>query len=374
MRVGWAGTFDPTFSRNRNLLRWMRDQAVRTDITRFELWGSERMDVTGDGRLRLLIRALQYPILIGRLLFKPRPDIYLVSYPGWVDMPFVSLVGRLRRVPVVFDPFISLYDTVVEDRGLYRRGSIVGKLTRIVDRVSMRLADQLIADTESHLDYFRQAAGLLEGAGAVLPVGADDEVFFKYQGPVDEKLVAFYGTLVPLQGIATILEAAEALGSSGVRTVIVGAGQQGHKIEEALDSGAAGYLEWRSPVPLDALPSLVAPAAICLGIFGVSDKANRVVPHKVYEYLAMGKPVITRDGAAIRSMFEEGEILTVEPGDAQLLAVTIKGLLADPERRMRMSEAGHAAYMRRFHGSVLSAELHKILQRSIDSYRRSDDA
>ena len=43
-------------------------------------------------------------------------------------------------------------------------------------------------------------------------------------------------------------------------------------------------------MPLEDLHGEICAAGICLGIFGTSAKADRVVPFKVFECLAMGRP------------------------------------------------------------------------------------
>jgi glycosyltransferase involved in cell wall biosynthesis len=84
-------------------------------------------------------------------------------------------------------------------------------------------------------------------------------------------------------------------------------------------------------------------------VFGDSDKAGRVVPHKLYESLAMGRPIVTRDGPGIRSLFSEGEVIMVPPADPVALADAIRALVDDTEHRERVAAAGHFAYQQRFH-------------------------
>ena len=83
----------------------------------------------------------------------------LVPYPGYVDMPFIAAIARARRIPILFDTFISLYDTIVEDRGLRGRHSAIGRATHAADTVGCRLADLVLCDTPAHADYFSAATG-----------------------------------------------------------------------------------------------------------------------------------------------------------------------------------------------------------------------
>jgi glycosyltransferase involved in cell wall biosynthesis len=65
-------------------------------------------------------------------------------------------------------------------------------------------------------------------------------------------------------------------------------------------------------------------ADVCLGIFGTSEKASRVIPNKVYQILASKKHLITADTPAIRELLKEGPCVhLVPPGDAKALASAI---------------------------------------------------
>ena len=67
-----------------------------------------------------------------------------------------------------------------------------------------------------------------------------------------------------------------------------------------------------------------------LGVFGRTAKAKRVVPNKVYQGLAMARPVITADSPAVREFFAPGEHLhTVPAGDPEALADAVVELAED---------------------------------------------
>ena len=85
--------------------------------------------------------ALAYAQLCFRYLLAPPHDIVLVGYLGHFDVFPARLLSWLRRKPLVFDAFVSLYDTSVEDRKVFRRGSLSASLLRLIDRWSCKLSD-----------------------------------------------------------------------------------------------------------------------------------------------------------------------------------------------------------------------------------------
>ncbi len=369
IRLIWTGTFDPAFSRNQRLRAWMKKEQINYSIVRRDLWTTDRVVLARTKPFRLLLKAMYtYGVLFLRLMANPRPDIYLVSYPGWFDVPVVWLIAMLKRVPVVFDPFFSLHDTMVEDRALVGPRSVMAKLAAFMDRISLRLANVVIADTQVQADYYSSLVTSVAEKSFVLPVGADDRLFLRHKPyETQNRLVVFYGSFVPLQGLRTIVSAVGLLRESGLKFRIIGDGQDRAVLKSAI-ADAGTQVEWLRRVELSQLPQLIDPAALCLGIFGSSDKADRVIPHKLFECLAMGKPVITRASSAIDSLFASDEVKTVPPNDPAALARAIEILLADDQSRTKFARAGNLAYRERFREAVLSTELRSIFESTISNY------
>jgi glycosyltransferase involved in cell wall biosynthesis len=353
-----AGTFDPGFARNRVLVSLLRREGFDVRFAQHELWGSERPTLVDASKARLVGRALRaYPALLADLVRAARPDVIVVPYPGYFDMPLIAAVARTRRVPILFDTFISLYDTIVQDRGLRSPTSAVGRVARLADRFSCRLADLVLVDTPAHGDYFATATGVSRDRFRVLWLGAQEDVFH----PIADvrptpNLVVFHGTFVPLQGLPTIVQAAKLVEPDGIRIRIVGDGQERATVERLVKDLDVGSVELPGRVPLDQVPREIAAGALCLGIFGTSEKAGRVLPNKLFECLAVGRPVLTADTPAIRGAFD-GEVEVVAPGDPEALAAKIRELLAQPERLEALATAGHARFVERFSTPALGRML-----------------
>ena len=127
MRVICWGTYDLGKPRNRILLRGLREAGVELVEIHADVWTgvADKGSVRGAGRkLWLVVKWLAaYPGLIRRYLRSPPHDVVLVGYMGHLDVLVLWPFARLRGEPVVWDAFLSLYNTVVEDRRLLGRGN-----------------------------------------------------------------------------------------------------------------------------------------------------------------------------------------------------------------------------------------------------------
>ena len=116
--------------------------------------------------------------------------------------------------------------------------------------------------------------------------------------------------------------------------------------------------------PLESLRDEIARADICLGgHFGASDKAGRVVPGKVYQILAMARPLIASDSPANRGVLTHNVSAHLRPpGNPPAPAAAILTLHQIPTHRAQLAQAGRAVYSAQCSEAVITAHLRKIIQ------------
>lgn len=280
-------------------------------------------------------------------------DAMLVGYPGHFDLPAARHVAQGR--PIVFNPLVSLADTFVADRRRFRRGSPVARALEVVDRLSFRAADVVVADTAAQARFFAELAGLEHVP--VCYVGAEERLFRPGWRRPERFVALFVGKLIPLQGIETILGAARQAPELDFR--IVGSGQLEHLLR-----GRPGNVEHVPWVDYGALPAEIQRAGCVLGIFGTSAKAHRVIPNKAFQALACAAPLVTGDTPAARELLTDaGSALLVPPGDPQALADAVHALAADAELAGRIARNGHATYAREASEAVLGQRWREIVER-----------
>jgi len=349
-----AGTADLRFHRNRILMELFKRADLEIDLRTVRLWG-EREQLIRSGKLCLLLRALWFlPLAFWRLLRAPSPDVLFVGYPGHLDMPWLAPLAKLRGFPVIFDPFISLFDTAAIDRRLVSAESRTARLLRAIDCLACRLADIILADTPAHAEFLAQLTGVPRERFRIQWVGAEERLFYPWYVQAEPELVLFYGTYIPLHGIDTIIRAAKILERDEVRIKIIGQGQQRGEVESLVSELGVHNVELAEPVPLESLPSEIARASVCLGIFGTTPKALRVIPNKVFQSIAMARPVVTSDSPAIRAAFETDELVLIPAGDPKALARAIRMLVNDPETAHRVARAGYKKFSRQYSLAALT--------------------
>jgi glycosyltransferase involved in cell wall biosynthesis len=195
-----------------------------------------------------------------------------------------------------------------------------------------RLANLLLLDTRSHAEYFEELFRLPPHSVRHVYLGAEVDIFRRDVAVKKHKAVftvLFYGQFIPLHGIDTIVHAAKILEKSSekVRFILIGKGQEQPRIDALIGELGIKTIKRISWVKYDKLINCIHQADICLGIFASSGKATRVIPNKVYQILAAGKPLITGDTPAIRELLSENpNIRLVEPGNAEKLATAILDL------------------------------------------------
>ncbi len=373
MTVCYFGTYLRDYSRNRIIIKGLKKNDVQIKECHAELWSNtkERLkEFSGFIRKLILIKRILscYVLLIKRYRQIGDYDVMFVGYTGHFDIFLARFLAGLRRRPLFFDAFVSLYDTFVDDRQLVSSRSLLGRFLRWVDRKSCMLADKVLLDTNEQIEYFRKKLALTDVRFHRIWVGAEDGLF--YPGPEkddDSFVVLFYGSLIPLQGAEVILEAAKILEThSDMRFEIVGSGQLSKKIAalaESLNLTNVSFIEW---VDYEKLPKKIGESEVCLGIFGNTSKARRVIPNKVYQALAMRKPVITGDSPAAREALIHGEnAVLCKMGDPGQLAEAILSLKKDPLLRRKIAENGHSLFKSHFTTEKIGRMVKGLISQSV---------
>ncbi len=307
----WWGRFDADYSRNRILRGLLADCGYR--LVDFQ----PRSSLTGT--------------IEARLADLPPVDAVWVPTFRQRDLRSAHRFAIRSAIPLIFDPLISAWDKAVFERQKFPAASRRGRRLLAWERSLFAGADLVLADSAPHRRFFVETLGAAPDKTFVVPVGAEDALFFPqpYHEPHEPPELLFFGSFIGLQGPEIIVDAAARLPEA--RWTLLGDGPLGPVCRQRADH--LPQVRFESWLPYERLARRIGEADILLGIFGDSPKAGRVIPNKVYQALACGRPLITRCSAAYPEELagDPGSgICFVPPADAAALAAAAAALLAEP--------------------------------------------
>ena len=250
-------------------------------------------------------------------------DLIFVGFAPQLILPLFGF--RFKGKIVVEDFFISLFDTMVNDRKKFKEKSILAKLCFWLDKKTIKKADAIIVDTYAHGDYFASQFAADKGKINVYYLKADLSIYYPRQSVKstdwkDKFVVLYFGSILPLQGIDIILKCIELMQS--IDTIIfeiIGPIKE-DELQKYKQLKNVKFIPW-----LDQrdLAEEIAKSDLCLsGHFNKTiAKASRTIPGKAYIYDAMQKPMILGENPANHELFNEDNIkyFYVEMGSPEKL-------------------------------------------------------
>ena len=357
MRVCYFGTYRAEYSRNQIMIEGLRRNGVEVVECHESLWRGieDRVQAAGGGWTHPAFwwRVLQtYARLLRHYCTVGAYDVLIVGYPGQLDVFLARLLSWGRRKPLVWDIFMSIYLIAVE-RHLDDRSRFTVGLLRRIEQLACRLPDLLILDTAEYVSWFGATHGITQDRFRLVPTGADDRLFRPLAVPeADDGIfrVVYYGTFIPNHGVETIVEAARLLADRlDIRFELIGEGPDKLKTQALTRSYGLSNVVFVDWMAQDEILVRVALADVCLGAFGLTPQSLMTVQNKVYEGLAMAKPVITGDGPAVRATLTHGEnVYLCRRADGADLAHAISILHDDAGLRRRLGENGYRLYLAQF--------------------------
>lgn len=354
MRLCFFGAFDPDYPRNAVIRRGLRLNGV--EVSDCGLWPHRKF-------------WMRYPVLLYRF-FRSCSKRSLFFLPEFCqkDVPLAGFLSFLTSRRVIFDPLASRYETKITDRKRKPPDSWQARWNKTIDSWAFELSDLVLADTKAHKEYYCREYGVSPGKVDVLPVGYDDKL---YRSAVPKKkgsqfTVLFYSSFLPLHGAEAVVEAARIVSKedASIAFRLIGSGQTRPRVQALASEMKLDNVAFENWLPQRELPRRIAGADLCLGIFGKTEKAGRVVPHKIYQSMGMGKAVITARTPAVEEFFSHGKnIFLVSEPYAENLAQAVFELKKDTGLREKIAANGHQLVRQEFSPRAIGRLLVRIIEK-----------
>lgn len=218
-------------------------------------------------------------------------------------------LSRMYKVPIVFR-LLDVAHQIVPSRAL-------SLPTYILEKIVYNNVTQLYAITPKLREYAIKMGSRREST-FFIPTGSDKDLFFfqkkdkhllaKYQLKSTDTVLLFSGTLYNFSGLDRIITEFPYFLKKikNLKLVVVGNGEQYFKLKEMVERLRlrekiifTGYQEY------SLLPKLINLADICINPFKQTKTTELIIPSKIYQYLACGKPVLATKLSGMLDIFPD---------------------------------------------------------------------
>jgi colanic acid biosynthesis glycosyl transferase WcaI len=269
---------------------------------------------------------------LARAAFCKRPDVLLVVSPPLGLAVSAILLGRLWRVPYVFDvedlqpdsaadlgmlPSFAVKSLYALERAAYRNAALVTTLTA---SMRQRIIDKGISETKVELVEPRMDDSLAE-------LSPDEGTAFRQRYDLDGKfLVTYSGNMGVKQGLGVVLEAA-ALNRSddSMLFLLVGNGADCDRLRRRAAELQLANLRFLPLLDEVDFRGLVAASGVCL-VTQQKIVSEVAFPSKIVTYLAAARPIVASvnpESEVARMTLESGAGKVVRAEDAEALLAAI---------------------------------------------------
>lgn len=224
----------------------------------------------------------------------------------------------LHGVPFIYYTIDELHRLVPE--ALFR------PIARYVESNNYQLATKVLSINQGLREYTEEM-GADSSKTAIIRAGVDYERFSsadgsdirqKYGFKDTDTVLFFMGWVYPFSGLDTVAEQLASLGRKNIKMLILGKGELWEELQSIRKAnGLEDQIALEGWKPYDQVPSYIAASDICLLPAQKNQIMQNIVPIKMYEYMAAGKPVIATDLSGIRKEFgdDNGVVYVQEPHD-----------------------------------------------------------
>ena len=294
-----------------------------------------------------------------------------VSLVIFRDLPVAWLgiiAARLTGVPAIFDMAENYPAALMAyDRKRYKL-VVAGNafLPRLYEKWAVNMSSHVIVVADGQKERLVNggaAPGKITAvlntpcaeqiAGCPVPAARNGEKRLLYTGKID----AHRGVDVAVRAFAAIAEK-----YPYAVLVIAGSGRDSEKIKlSARQFGIEGRVRFTGWVSHDEVYRHIAASYACLIPHIVSEHTRTTLPNKLFDYMAMSKPVISSDMPPVESIISRYRCgLIFKSGDAASLAMQMAALLDNPHAS-GLGQNGSRAVREIFNWPRDSAALQKII-------------
>ncbi|MHC5053301.1 MAG: glycosyltransferase family 4 protein [Planctomycetota bacterium] len=254
-------------------------------------------------------------------LHDPTPEVFMTKYGIGAEHPLTRALAFLERSSIAVAHLVLTPNEAFR-RLFVSRGCPAGKIAIVMN-----------SPQES---VFAPAEGAKAGGG-------------RRQRGRPGHVLMYHGTIVERHGLGTALAAVARL-RRDVPEIEFRVFGDGDWVDEfkgrARELGLEDRVRYHGRVPLERIAAEIPSADAGVVPNRRTPFTEINLPTRIFEYLAMGRPVVAPRTRGVLDYFGEGDLFLFEPGDAAELADAMRRALFPSRMRTSVLARGRAIYLR----------------------------
>ena len=309
--------------------------------------------------------------IIKNIILEKKIDVILLYSTATSGIQTIHL-SKQFKIPVIFR-MLDLSYTLVK--------------IPLLQQIAKKFENSVITNSTKVLtinpDLFRYSieTGSLQKNTEVFPLGVDTHTFKilskneqlckKLGIKSNETVITFVGTLFEFVGLKKIIDNFDIVlkNSPNSKMLIIGGGLNFDTLNSLIKKkNLDSKIIMTGFVPKESIPDYLSISDLCIQPFEKNLTTNRIIPSKILEYFACGKPVLSTPLDGTKEILPDDDYGIVYAESDEFVNVLSK-LILDKLYLQRLGRNGHKYVIENHDWSILSVELIKKL----DSIRKNQN-
>jgi len=322
------------------------------------------------GSVRRIMNYVSY--LLSATFFSPlagKVDVAVSTSPQFFCGLAGAFVSRLKGVPWVLE-IRDLWPESIAAVEAISSPRIIGMLEKIERWMYLR-ADCIVSVTDSFVRHFvakgvepERIAVVKNGADLSTLIPAEKENAFREEHGLKGKFVLSYvGTHGMAHALDTVLQAADLLrDNKDIVFLLIGDGAERERLLQKKEAMGLTNLLMLPQLPKNAMPAVLAASDACLVHLRRTDLFKSVIPSKIFEAMAMERPMILGVEGESKGIVETGNCgLCIEPENARAMADAVLRLESDRQLTETLGKNGRKFVVDYFDRDKLATKYLEVL-------------
>lgn len=306
--------------------------------------------------------------------FLDPPDVLVATSPQLLGCLAGLWIARLKGVPFVFEVRDLWPESLTVDANSALNRQVRAVLSRIASLL-YRCADHIVVVTSAFKKYIVEHYQIAPERISIVMNGVELDEFTPSAEPdsvVEEFqlsgrfVVSFIGVLGNAHGLETVAHAAARLQESRPEALLLLVGEGADRSNVEALSARMGLKNLRivGQQPRGKIPALIRASSAGMVLLRKSEVFKTVIPTKLLEFMACGRPVILgAEGQAREVVQNAGCGVCIPPEDSESLAAAIERLFIDPQLRNRLGANGRQYVVRYLSRGQTAKDYTAVLKR-----------